>query len=312
MYDLAIIGTGPAGYTASIYASRYKMSNIIIGESLGGQVSESTLIENYPSYISIQGTELIQKIRDHALHYGVDEVFDGVETINGEAGNFKITTQNGHTYEAKTIILAIGAKRRKLGIPGEEEFGGKGVAYCTTCDGPLYKDKIVAVVGGSDAANTSSLYLSDIAKHVYQIYRGDSLRGEQIWAEQVEKDPKITVLFNTNVLQIKGENTVEKLILDTAFKGSKELKVDGVFIEIGSQPVTALSNQLGMKIDDTGHIIVGPDQKTNIDGIWAAGDITTNSDNFNQIITASAEAAIAARNAFVYVKKAQTRNCKEC
>jgi thioredoxin reductase (NADPH) len=308
MYDVAIIGTGPAGYTASIYASRYKLKSIIIGEQLGGQVSESTYIENYPSYVSIKGPELIQKIRDHALHYGVEEVFDGVDTIQGKDGDFKVTTINGKTYNAKTLILSLGAKRRKLGVPGESEFSGKGVAYCTTCDGPLYKDKVVAVIGGSDAANTSSLYLSDIAKQVYQIYRGDHLRGEQIWADQVLNNPKITVLFNTNVEEIVGDTSVKSVTLDREFKGSKNLKIDGIFIEIGSQPVTALSNQLGLEIEDTGLIVVGPDQKTNIEGIWAAGDITTNSDNFNQIITASAEAAIAARNAFIHIRKSPAKN----
>jgi thioredoxin reductase (NADPH) len=172
----------------------------------------------------------------------------------------------------------------------------------------LYKDKVVAVIGGSDAANTSSLYLSDIAKQVYQIYRGDHLRGEQIWADQVLNNPKITVLFNTNVEEIVGDTSVKSVTLDREFKGSKNLKIDGIFIEIGSQPVTALSNQLGLEIEDTGLIVVGPDQKTNIEGIWAAGDITTNSDNFNQIITASAEAAIAARNAFIHIRKSPAKN----
>lgn len=312
MYDLAIVGTGPAGYTASIYASRYKVSNVIIGQEFGGQVAEATYVENYPSYVSIKGTDLIQKIRDHALHYGVEEVFDNVESIQKEEDIFKITTTQGKTVEAKTIILALGAKKKKLGIPGESELVGKGVAYCTTCDAPLYKDKVVAIVGGSDAANTGSLYLSDIAKKVYQIYRGDKLRGEPIWSEQVENDPNVEILYETNVTEIKGDKFVESIVIDKEHNGSKELEVDGIFIEIGSQPVSTLSNQMGMKIDDTGHIVVGPDQKTNIEGIWAAGDITTNSDNFNQIITASAEAAIAARNAFVYIKKNSVANCKNC
>ncbi len=303
MYDVAIIGAGPAGYTASIYASRYKLSNIIIGQNFGGQTVEATHIENYPSYISITGSDLMSKIRDHALHYRVKEIFEKVELINGKAGHFIIKTENEKEISAKTIILAIGAKRKKLSVPGENELLGKGVAYCTTCDAPLFKDKTVGVVGGSDAANTSSLYLSDLTKHVYQIYRKAKLRGEQVWADQVMKDKKITVIFNTNIKEIKGKDKVKSVILDKEFHGLDELKLDGLFIEIGSEPVTALSTKLRLKLDETGHIVVGPRQKTKIDGIWAAGDITTNSDNFNQIITASAEGAIAARNVFTYLKQ---------
>jgi thioredoxin reductase (NADPH) len=265
MYDVAIIGAGPAGYTASIYASRYKLSNIIIGESFGGQTAEATYIENFPSYINITGGDLMGKIRDHALHYGVEDIFDKVKTITGKAGNFKI--RNGHVknISAKTIILTLGAKSRKLGVKGENKLLGKGVAYCTTCDAPLFKDKVVGVVGGSDAANTSSLYLSDLAKKVYQIYRGQKLRGEQVWVDQVMKDPKVTVIFNTNVTEIKGKEKLESVKLDKPFENSEELKLDGLFIEIGSKPVTVLSAKLGLKLDDTGKIVVGPDQKTNID-----------------------------------------------
>lgn len=304
MYDVAIIGTGPAGYTASIYASRYKLTNIIIGEIFGGQTSESTYIENFPSYEKITGADLMGKMREHAKHYNVEEVFDIVESITGTDGNFVTKTKQGKEIQSKTIILAIGAKRRRLGVERENQLIGKGVAYCTTCDAPFFKDKIVGIVGGSDAANTSSLYLSDVASKVYQIYRGDKLRGEPIWVEQVLNDPNITMLFNTNITKINGTDKLESVTIDKEFEGSTELKLDGLFIEIGSEPVTALSNNLGLKLDETGRIVVGPDQKTNIEGIWAAGDITTNSDNFNQVITAAAEGAIAAKNAFTHLKKA--------
>ncbi|MFH1547606.1 MAG: FAD-dependent oxidoreductase [bacterium] len=302
MYDVAIIGAGPAGYTASIYASRYKLSNVIVGEVFGGQTAESTYIENYPTYLNIKGSDLMGKMRDHARHYNVEEVFDIVESITGEAGNFITKTKQGQEIQSKAIILALGGKRKSLGVEGEIPLVGKGVAYCTTCDAPFFKDKIVGIVGGSDAANTSSLYLSDVASKVYQIYRGDKLRGEPLWAEQVMNDPKVLVLFNTNITKITGTEKLESVTLDKEFEGSTELKLDGLFIEVGSEPVTALSNGLGMKLDETGRIVVGPDQKTNVEGIWAAGDITTNSDNFNQIITAAAEGAIAARNVFTYIK----------
>lgn len=304
---MAIIGTGPAGYTASIYASRYKLTNIIIGEILGGQTSESTYIENFPSYVSIRGGDLMGKMRDHAKHYNIEEVFDTVISITKEGKNFKIKTHQGKEILSKAIILALGAKRRKLGVEGEDRLVGKGVAYCTTCDAPFFKDKTVGIVGGSDAANTSSLYLSDIAKRVYQIYRGNKLRGEPLWAEKVLNDPKITVLFNTNILKINGKEKLESVTLDKEVEGSKLLPLDGLFIEIGSEPVTTLSTRLGLKLDETGKIIVGPDQKTNVEGIWAAGDITTNSDNFNQVITAAAEGAIAAKNVFTFIQSTKQK-----
>lgn len=298
IYDVAIIGTGPAGYAASIYASRYNLSNFVIGAAMGGQAAESHSIQNYPSYTEISGPELSGKMKDHAEACGGIVVFDTVTSITGTAGDFTVKTDSGLKYTTKAIILAVGTKRRKLNIPGEDKFYGKGITYCATCDAMLFQGKVVAVVGGSDAANMASLHLVGIASNVYQIYRKDKLRGEPAWSEKAANNPDIEIIYNTNVIEAKGSDVLESITLDREYNGSNTLSVDGLFIEIGSEPDTTLMKQLGVKTDESGYIKVGKDQKTNIPGIWAAGDITTGSNNFRQVITAAAEGAIAAHNVF--------------
>lgn len=299
---LVIIGTGPAGYTASIYASRYKIDNLVIGSIVGGQAGEAHKICNFPSYTNISGIELMTRFQKHAQDLGAKELFDTVTKITGKFGSFTIHTKNGKEISAKVILLATGLKRRNLNIPSEAKFLGKGVSYCATCDATFYKDQTVAVIGGSDAANTASIYLSEVAGKVFQIYRRSKLRGEPTWAEQVIQNPKIEVIYNTNVTEFKGSDKLESIVLDTPYKDSTTISVDGVFVEIGSEPDPTLSEQLGLKTDDK-RIHVNPDQTTNIKGILAAGDITTGSNYFRQIITACGEAAVAAETTFWLLQK---------
>lgn len=291
--DLIIVGSGPAGYTASIYASRYKIDNIIIGESPGGQAAESHKICNYPGFPEISGIELTQKFSKQATELGAEMVFDRVEKITGELGDYTVTTKSEKVFSSKTVLLAIGKKRRKLNLKREQEFLGKGVNYCTTCDGPLYKDKIVAVVGGSDSANTSSLYLSEIAQKVYQIYRRDKLRGDPTWIEQLLKKDNVQIIYNANVKAIRGNESLEEIVLDTKYQGKDSMKVDGLFIEIGSIPDTTLPKQLDLKLNEKRYIKVKNNQRTSKNGVWAAGDITTASNGFAQIVTACGEGAVA-------------------
>lgn len=302
-FDLAIIGTGPAGYTASIYASRYNLSNIIIGAMMGGQASESHKVCNYPGLPDISGVELANKFNTQAQNLGATIVFETVSKISGAKENFTIETQTAKTYTARAIILATGAHKRRLNAIGEQPLIGHGVNYCTTCDGPLYKGKTVAVIGGSDAANTSAIYLADIAKKVYQIYRKDQLRGEPAWVDQVLKTPKIEVIYNTNVTEILGKDHLEGIKLDAPYNGSPTIALDGLFIEIGAEPDPILPKQLGLATDPQGYVVVTPDQKTSVPGIWAAGDLTTNSSGFHQIITAAAEGAVAAQDAYKLLKE---------
>jgi len=298
MYDLVIVGTGPAGLSAAIYAARYKMSTITIGKLHGGTITEAHLVENYPGVGELTGMELGQKMLEQAKSLGAEVVADSIQKIEKKDKFFVLHTQSGK-YETKRILLAMGAERNKLKIKGEEEFLGRGVAYCATCDGPFFKDKTVAVVGGGNAAATSALYLSDIAEKVYLIYRGEELKAEPAWIEQMNAKKNIEVIYSANIEEISGENKVEKAKLDNG----NELKVDGVFIEIGSTPGKALINDLELKTDAKGYIEVDEEMKTSVDGVWAAGDITGGKFKFRQVVTAVGEGAIATYSAYLDSKK---------
>lgn len=301
-YDLIIIGVGPAGYSASIYASRYKINHIIIGETPGGLATTAHKICNFPSEIEISGLDLMEKMKKNVEHYETQIINDKVINIEKVEDFFKIKTQNEKEYEAKIILLAIGTKHRKLGLKNESQFVGKGVSYCATCDAMFFKDKTVVVVGGANSAMTASLYLADVAKKVYQIYRGDKLKGEKMWQDQISKNEKIEVIYNTNIDEIIGEKKVQSIKLDKEYNGSKEINVDGIFIEVGSEPDYGLIEQLNIETNENGFIKIKSDQSTNIEGIYAAGDITNGSDNFRQIITACSEGSIAANSIYKYLQ----------
>lgn len=301
-YDLIIIGVGPAGYSASIYASRYKTNHIIIGEIPGGLATIAHKVCNYPSEIEISGVDLMEKMKKNVEHYNTEIINNKVVNIEKKEDLFKIKTQDKKEYEAKTILLAIGTKHRKLGLKNESQFVGRGVSYCATCDAMFYKDKTVVVVGGGNSAMTASLYLADVAKKVYQIYRGEVLKGEKMWQDQILKNEKIEVIYNTNIDEISGEKKVQAIKLDKEYNNSKELDVDGIFIEIGSEPDYGLIEQLNVETDENGFIKVKPNQSTNIEGVYAAGDITNGSDNFRQIITACSEGSIAANSIYKYLQ----------
>lgn len=301
-YDLIIIGAGPAGLTASIYASRYKIKHLIIGQPLNSQMTKSFLIENYPGFKSISGLELIQRFVKQAKSYGVEILEKNVKEIKKEK-KFEVITEDDKIYQTKSIIIASGTEKRKLLIPGEKEFLGKGVSYCATCDAPFFKDKIVAVIGGSDAALSTAYLLAKYAQKVYLIHRKKDFRAEPIWQEKIKENKKIIPLFERNVIEIKGNQKVEELILDNEYQKSRSLKVDGLFIEIGLKPLSELAKNLGVELDEEGLIKIKNDGSTNISGIFAAGDITTGSNKLRQIITACAEGAVAAFGVYNYLKK---------
>jgi len=310
-YPLIIIGAGPAGLTASIYASRYKIENLIIGQSIGGLIFDSHKVCNFPTEKEISGKELVEKMKNHAQFLGAPVLQDKVALIKEEGELFSVSTQLGKTILGEAIIMAIGTEYRKLnlkgeekiGLKGEEKFIGRGVSYCATCDGMFYKDKVVAVIGGSDSANVSSLYLADIAKKVYQIYRRDKLRGETAWIDQILENKKIEVIYNTQLVGLKGEEKLEKIVLDKPYHKRTEIPVDGLFIEIGTEPKSNLINELELETTKNGYIKVNPDQSTSRERIWAAGDITDSSNGFRQVVTAVSEGAIAADSAFKFFQK---------
>lgn len=300
-YDLIIIGGGPAGLTASIYASRYKVSHIVIAREPGGQANEAHQVENWPGTASIGGLELGRKMREHAEKLGGKILMDSVTNVSKEGDVWSITTHTTN-LRAKFLILAIGMEYRKLDIPGEKELRGRGVSYCPTCDAPFFKDKVVAVIGGGNSAAGAASLLSEYAGKVYLVYRGDKLRADPTYAEKFSKNGNVEIIYETNVKEILGEKSVEKVKLDKAYKGSDELDLQGVFVEIGSEPGVEIRDQLGVEADEQGYILVGIDQSTNIPGVYAAGDATTGSNKVRQIVTAAAEGAIASGSVYKELK----------
>lgn len=301
-FDLAIIGNGPAGLSAAVYAARYKMNQVLIGDLPGGLITSSHKICNYPSEIEISGFDLSMKMAEHVKALAVPEKFARVEKIDKQGDYFFLSLSNGENVKAKTILLATGTKHRHLGLANEQALTGKGVSYCATCDGMFYANKTVAVIGGSDSANTAALYLAQVATKVYQIYRGEKLRGEVAWIDQIKANPKISVLYNTQVSEILGEQKVSGVKITKSFEGQEELALDGIFVEVGSDPDQTLISQLNLAVDNSGYIKTEPNQKTSVSGVWAAGDITTNSDYFKQIVTACSEGAVATQDIFKYLQ----------
>lgn len=301
-YDLLIIGAGPAGLTAGLYAGRFRLKTLIVGVLTGGLMTEAHKVCNFPSEKEISGMDLTEKMKNQVLSFGVEIRQDEVESLKKEGNLFRIGTESGQKFSAKTLLLACGTGHRKLNLPNEEKFLGRGVSYCSTCDGPLFRDKIIAVVGGSNAAATAALYLSEIARKVFLIYRKSKLRADPIWVESLEKRNNVEVIFNTNVIKLLGEDQLKKIKLDAKHRESEFLNVDGLFLEIGTVPSGALSRQLKVETNENGFIKVDSGGGTNIKGVWAAGDITTGSDGFMQIITACAEGAVAAKNIYHYLK----------
>ncbi|PIZ00235.1 hypothetical protein COY62_03680 [bacterium (Candidatus Howlettbacteria) CG_4_10_14_0_8_um_filter_40_9] len=297
-YDLIIIGSGPAGITASIYAARYKLDFICIGKEHGGTANEAFMVENYPGLPDIPGIELMKKMKNQAEKIGANIITDDINTIKKDKEIFSIKT-NGEEYGAKNIILTTGTNRTRLKVPGEEELRGKGVAYCATCDAPLFRNKIVAVVGGGDAALTAAVQLGDVAEKVYLIARKD-LRGTPAWIDTINKNKKIEVMLGKSLKEIKGDNKVSSVIIRET---GEEISVNGVFVEIGATPAIEIIKDLGIELDSSHHIQIDESQQTNIKGMLAAGDLTTGSNKLKQIVTACSEGAIAANTVYKIIKR---------
>ena len=293
-HDLIIIGAWSAGLPAGMYASRYKIDNIIIGEMPGGALSTSHCVENWPGVLSSSGGEIMSNFRKHAEAAGSTVIQDRVESVakNGEEW-FIIMTQKWDTYEAKRVILATGNEYKKLGVPGEMEFYGQGVSYCATCDGNFYKWLTVAVVGAGNTAITEALYLAEIVKEVHILVRSDRIRAEDIWVEKAKARNNIVIHYNTQAKEVIGSMmgvTWLKLQDDSI------LSLDGVFVAIGSSPFTRIVDNLWPEKDAEGCLIVDKRQETSVKWLYAAGDVTTNSNKFRQTIMSAAEGCLAANS----------------
>jgi len=302
LYDLVIIGSGPAGLAASVYASRYKLDHMLFGTESGGQMNEIYDIENWLGDVRVSGHDLVARFVAHVENYGVKIQKESVvSVVKREDGNFELKTSRGN-YIAKTLILAMGAHYRKMNIPGEKEFTGRGVSYCATCDAGFFRDKTVAVVGGGNSAAVVALELTDFAKKIYLISVEEKLIAEPFWLDKIVKSSKIEMIKGTKVLEIKGDEKVEKIILDKAHNDKTFLSVDGVFIEVGTEPGVELARKIGIEIDEQSYIKVGEDMSTNVPGVFAAGDITTGSNKFRQVLASAAEGSIAANGVYKKVK----------
>ena len=298
-FDVAVIGSGMAGLTAAIYTQRYMLDTAIFAREPGGIITESALVENWPGEKAISGIELMEKVRAHAESLGAEVVFGEVESVTGAAGDFTVSLSGTHARRGAAVILASGSNRRKLGVPGEKEFAGRGVSYCATCDAFFFRGKTVAVVGGSDSAAASAELLSRMAAKVYVLYRRDQLRAEPIRVQRLEAAENVELRYRVNVTEILGDQTVTGVTLDDG----TSLALEGVFVEIGFKPANKLAQGLGVELDEAGFIKVDEGCRTSVAGVYAAGDVTTGTNHLRQLVTAAAEGAIAAESLFEDLKK---------
>ena len=291
-YELAIIGAGPAGYSAGIYATRAGIKTVIFDKSGGGGLAIiSPNIENYAGFESISGTELMDKMKQHAEKYVDIKFYEDVKKIEKNNKKFTVGTDKGK-YSVGAVLICTGTQHRKLDVSGEKELNGKGVSYCATCDGFFFKGKKVAVIGGGNSALIEAIFLKQIGcEEVYLIHRRNQLRAEEAY-EKEAKEKQVQILFNKIVEEINGTEKVEYLDLkETKTNQKSKLDVDGVFISIGVIPQNDIAKKLGVKLDKKGYIITDKQLRTNITGVYAAGDITG---GLQQVVTACAEGAIAA------------------
>lgn len=298
IYDLLILGSGPAGASAGIYADRFHLSSAIIGEIFGGAVMYPSKITNFPSYSQISGIDLIQNFQNHlnSINYSIIE--NQISKVNKKEDMFEVFLRNNTSLLSKNILIALGTTRKKLNVKNEEKFTGKGVHYCAICDAAFYKNKDVIVVGSGEGAANAVILLDPIADNVYHIIRSNELKASPETIETLNALNNYTLIKNNEIESIEGDNFVSKVILKEPFNDSKELNINGIFIEIGGAPNSAILNDLGIQTDDNGYIIVDNNQRTNIPNIWAAGDITNLNGNFKQIINACSQGAVAANDIY--------------
>ncbi|HUT22605.1 MAG TPA: thioredoxin-disulfide reductase [Candidatus Bipolaricaulota bacterium] len=306
-YDVIIIGAGAAGLTAAIYAGRRELKTLVLTKDIGGQAAITDEIENWPGEMSILGPALMEKIKNQAEKWGAKIEFDEVSKIEKTGEFFTVKTGRGE-FLGTAVILCFGLSHRRLGIPGEKEFVGKGVSFCATCDGPLFRNKTVAIAGGGNSALDAAEYLARLAEKVYIIIRKDSFseRAETVAADtiaELEKQGKIEMRWNTDVKEIKGDKTVKSIMLENTKSGQvEELPINGIFVEVGMIPQTKAIEGL-VDLDERGQIVIDQACQTSAPGIFAAGDVTCSP--YKQLVTSAGEGAKAALSAYAYLRKAK-------
>jgi thioredoxin reductase (NADPH) len=302
-WELIIIGAGSAGLSAGIYGVRSGLKTLVLEEKIaGGTAADAPAIENYLGFQSISGLELAQKMVAHAKSTGVAiHEFETVTSLEFKAEK-KIVKTDKATYETKAVIIASGSHYRELGVPGEKEFRGRGVSYCGLCDGPLFRGKRLLVVGGGNSALITTLYLAGLASEVKIAHRRDAFRAEEALVKALKEKQNIEILWNTEVKEIKGEKLVNKtIVFDGKTRETRELLVDGVFVQVGEDPNGQIAKEAGVAVDEDGYIVVDILQRTNIAGVFAAGDVTNHP--VKQVGTAVGQGITAATEAYGYVRR---------
>ena len=314
-YDFLIIGSGAAGLAAALYAGRYRLKTlVVIGPEFGGATALAGEIWNYPGNLSGDSYALMKDMRKQAEDNGAIMQNGLVSSLKNENGCFvatiaktKESAARGEmvkTVTAKSVLLATGAERKKLGLPNEKELAGKGVHYCVTCDGPVYTGKTIAIVGGGDASAKGAILSAEYAKKIYLLVRGETMRAEPSNQDRIKAlGDKIEILWQTEIKELVGTGKLEKLVLSKPYNGSADLVIDGVFVEIGALPAIELGKQVGVALDPIGYVQVDALMQTNVPGFYAAGDTVNIFGAFKQTITSAAMGTVAATSAYDYVKK---------
>ena len=298
MYDIIIVGAGPAGLTSAIYARRANKHVLVLeAKSYGGQIVNTLDLENYPANNHISGFDLATNIFNQAKDLGAEIKFEKVIEIKSKTGYKEVITTN-NKYKCRALILATGSENRKLGLNNEDELIGKGVSYCATCDGAFYKDKVVAVVGGGNTALDDALYLTDICKKVYLIHRRDTFKGEESTLNKLKEKNNITFIYNSNVTKLNASDVLENIEVTDNSGNKKELEVSAIFIAVGRIPENQNFAKI-IKLDDKGYIIAKENCHTNKKGIFVAGDARTK--DLRQLVTATSDGAVAATEAIKYI-----------
>lgn len=303
MYDLIIIGAGPAGMTAGVYAARKQLKTLVLSENIGGQTLLSSAVENYLGYIYISGIDLAQRFKEHLDKFDIEITYEMVISLKLPDKQFELQTREGKKYTTPAVIVASGKSPRTLNIPGEKEFAGRGVTYCSTCDAPLFRDMNVAVIGGGNSGLDATIQLSKLSPKIYLIEYSSVLKADEVFQEQAGAAKNVKILTNTEILAIKGHKMVESIVVKNRQTGElRELPVKGVFVEIGLTPnvnfipkEVALNQRNEIKVDER--------CKTNLEGLFAAGDVTDVPEK--QIIVAAGEGSKAALAAYEYLIRAK-------
>jgi thioredoxin reductase (NADPH) len=302
-WDLVIVGAGPAGLSSGIYGARSGLKTMIIEEKMaGGTTSDAPSVENYPGFAQISGGELAEKMTIHCKKMGATiRELESVSSLNLQGEEKTVITHKAE-HRAKALIISTGSHYREIGVPGEREFRGKGVSYCAVCDGPFFKDKRVLVVGGGNSAATAILYLSGIVGEVVVVHRRHAFRAEEALVRDIEGRKNVQVLWNTEVREILGERLVNKAVLfDNKKRETRELAVDGVFVQVGEAPNSQIAREAGVEVDEHGYIKTDIFQRTNIAGVYAAGDVTNHP--VKQVGTAVGQGITAALEAYAYIRQ---------